>query len=386
MAVDTRLPMAAQNPSIFDALQSGIKAEREMRRAPILEAIEQANLGRAEFDLERAPVLAGQSDQMFQQRQEQGQMQNEQEQERAQRAQLQRRAQVTLNLAQQAKNLPEAQREIFKQTLDPAQLQAAGISPEEIAQFPTDDASIDNLSAQMQSFLSSESQGATAGQREFRSLTEGLSEDEIEKAKRIKLGLSGRATGSAVQTIAENMGISVSEVEKLLSKSKKEGLESTAGGQLSLEEAKLKVDDLRKDAINKLNAQDTDVSVAISDINKLLSNDLYKRIYGKGESVYPDLLRSQDGVDALKLRDRVVGLVVLAARGKLKGQGTITDSEQDILAKSATILKDPDISEKLALEEINRVKSFFESKGGNSSAASSNDFDFEYDPATGTFK
>lgn len=42
----------------------------------------------------------------------------------------------------------------------------------------------------------------TSGQREFQSLTEGLSVDDIGSARRIKLGLDPRATGSASQTIA----------------------------------------------------------------------------------------------------------------------------------------------------------------------------------------
>lgn len=43
----------------------------------------------------------------------------------------------------------------------------------------------------------------TAGQREFESLTEGLTKEQKKEATLIKLGLSPRAVGSAIQTISE---------------------------------------------------------------------------------------------------------------------------------------------------------------------------------------
>ncbi len=45
--------------------------------------------------------------------------------------------------------------------------------------------------------------GPTAAQREFESLTEDLTSEQRQEAKLIKLGLSPRAVGSAIQTIAE---------------------------------------------------------------------------------------------------------------------------------------------------------------------------------------
>jgi len=46
--------------------------------------------------------------------------------------------------------------------------------------------------------------GLTAEQREFADLTKGLAPEQKQQAKMIKLGLSPRAVGSAIQTIADN--------------------------------------------------------------------------------------------------------------------------------------------------------------------------------------
>jgi len=57
--------------------------------------------------------------------------------------------------------------------------------------------------AQAGGYLEVPNQEATAGQREFESLTAGLPEEQKQEARLIKLGLSSRAVGSAIQTIAE---------------------------------------------------------------------------------------------------------------------------------------------------------------------------------------
>lgn len=75
-------------------------------------------------------------------------------------------------------------------------------------------------------------------------------------------------------------------------------------------------------------------------------------IYGKGESLYPELLRSQRGIDAMAQRDQLISMLQLGARGELKGQGPITENEQKILSKAATALDNPDISPTLAARYI----------------------------------
>ena len=49
--------------------------------------------------------------------------------------------------------------------------------------------------------------GKTAGQKEWSDLTKGLSKNELQLAKRIKLGLDPRAMGSASQTISQDQAL-----------------------------------------------------------------------------------------------------------------------------------------------------------------------------------
>lgn len=71
-------------------------------------------------------------------------------------------------------------------------------------------------------------------------------------------------------------------------------------------------------------------------------------IYGRGESLYPTLLRSQSGIDMMAQRDRLIGMLELAAAGEMKGQGQITESERKILKDSVTTLNKADISPRMA--------------------------------------
>ena len=70
-------------------------------------------------------------------------------------------------------------------------------------------------------------QNLTASERDFQSLTRGLPEEEVIQARRIRLGLDPRATGSAAQTISER-GIAdeVAQTEQTLSRGRQRGKES----------------------------------------------------------------------------------------------------------------------------------------------------------------
>ncbi len=52
--------------------------------------------------------------------------------------------------------------------------------------------------------INQDSTGKPAGVREFESMTEGLSEEEIDRARRIELGLEPRASTSATERIAQD--------------------------------------------------------------------------------------------------------------------------------------------------------------------------------------
>ena len=97
---------------------------------------------------------------------------------------------------------------------------------------------------------------------------------------------------------------------------------------------------------------------ALDNLDALLKDDAYKAIYGTGDNFLPTL--RSDSVTLESQRDQVVDLLGLESREKLKGSGTISDSESAALARSATILGNPGISEAAALKEIGRVREVFE--------------------------
>jgi hypothetical protein len=98
---------------------------------------------------------------------------------------------------------------------DPAQrLQTFEMARPELAQFdieiPTNltlESVTDEGLAPLEASLAGFAQGPeqlTGAQREFRSLTEGFTPEEVDLARRVKAGIKGRAVGSAAQTIAES--------------------------------------------------------------------------------------------------------------------------------------------------------------------------------------
>lgn len=86
-----------------------------------------------------------------------------------------------------------------------------------------------------------------------------------------------------------------------------------------------------------------------------LSEADLSKIYGFGESMYPDFLRSPEGAGLVAKRDQLVGMLTLAARGELKGQGPITEGEQAMLSKAATILTNENIPPELAKSELDEA-------------------------------
>ena len=86
----------------------------------------------------------------------------------------------------------------------------------------------------------------------------------------------------------------------------------------------------------------------------LADADLSK-IYGRGESFYPEFARSQEGIDLIAQKDQLLGMLKLGARGELKGQGPITEGEQKILGDAVTVLSNQNISPDLARSAIDRA-------------------------------
>lgn len=91
--------------------------------------------------------------------------------------------------------------------------------------------------------------------------------------------------------------------------------------------------------------------------------------FGTGERFFPDAIRGQKSINLRREIDKMASLLELAAANKLKGQGTVTENERNILRQSITLLKDETISPAKALEELKKGRKFFadrlQSRGEN---------------------
>lgn len=100
----------------------------------------------------------------------------------------------------------------------------------------------------------------------------------------------------------------------------------------------------------------------------VLCDDLKKadfnKIYGRGESLYPELARSQEGINMIAKRNQLVAMLKLGAAGELKGQGSITDPERQMIGEAATMLANPNIDPKLARESLDMAMTVFRRNAG----------------------
>jgi len=170
------------------------------------------------------------------------------------------------------------------------------------------------------------------------------------------LGVEVTQTGAIEQAKSD---VNISEVTTLedISKEKKLDIQKK---QVTLDETKAKNKETRDTAINTKNARRREADAAVVQIDSLLDDDRFSNAFGKVVTTTPELLRRQESIDAIADVNQIKGLITLESRQKLKGQGTITDSEQKILAQSATILDNPMISDERARKELIKIKRVFE--------------------------
>ena len=141
------------------------------------------------------------------------------------------------------------------------------------------------------------------------------------------------------------------------SQEKQQGIELN---KIKIDETKINNEQKRQEAIDQKNIRRTEADAAVDRIDSLLKDDRFSKAFGKVVTTTPELLRPQDAIDAIAAVDQVRGLITLESRQKLKGQGTITDTEQKTLEQSASILSNPLISDEAARRELRRVKRIFE--------------------------
>jgi hypothetical protein len=227
--------------------------------------------------------------------------------------------------------------------------------------------------------------GASAGTREFQNLlniAQNPSSSDVERnAALIKLRVNPGASTSAAERIATNQtlgaqvatqkgsestateqaksDVKIAEAQRLEQETEggRQGIESR---RLNIDETKIKNEQQKQDAINSKNSRRSEADSAVSQVSSLLAGDRFSAAFGKIVTNTPDIAKSQASIDAIADINQIKGLLTLESRQKLKGQGTISDGEQKILAESATVLNNPLISDERARRELRKIRNVFE--------------------------
>lgn len=222
--------------------------------------------------------------------------------------------------------------------------------------------------------------GLSAGEREFDMLTEGLSERDKEIARRIKLGLSPRAVGSASQTIAETGRTSVvaaSEAE-IAGAKKEAGLTAELKLKPEIEKAvATSVAGAKADADSIANQKSDDAAFNLYQTAfSGLSSSLGQTTTGPFFGLMPAVTSKQ------QIADGAIAAVapILKQMFRAAGEGTFTDSDQKILLDMIPTRKDkPEAREAKLLNIDAIVRSKLKQTEGVSKR-------LKYNPETGQFE
>lgn len=253
-----------------------------------------------------------------------------------------------------------AQRTQFFQTRAPALLKR-GVPQEAVQELLTAD---ENLLSQLKdvgvAMGFGVQQGATTKQRDLDDILKRLPQDQHQAAIEYAAGLRGRPGESRQERLANDPILSalVAQSEANIAATTDRAradvdLETDPVIAAATARAKGKVEaELKRQAQEVVQSNKLDDARVLYD--NLRNSDL-SAIYGRGESLYPSLLRSQGGIDLMAQRDRLISMLKLGARGELKGQGPITEGEQKLVGDAVTVLGNPDISPDLAISALDEA-------------------------------
>lgn len=282
-----------------------------------------------------------------------------------------RKLTVLRNLAANARKLPMEQRQQFLQNSAVA-LESLGYTPEQIASQPLDDQSLDQYVAQISSALPMND--STVRVQSSQVLDDGttvqvMSDGSTRVTDPSGAELRGAERSSAIKQ-ANQYGVDL--------QTQRAGGRVRAGLEERMElEPELQADIARakaevKAAVEKQVSQQGQLgklSDAQSIYDRMRDSDL-EIIYGRGEKWYPEFLRSQRGIDLMADRDQLIGMLQLGARGELKGQGPITDSEQKILSNAVTVLGNANVSPQRAKDALDEAMNILRRNAGIGQGAS----------------
>lgn len=336
--------------------------------------------------------------------------QNQQEISRADYEQAQQRLVVLGRLAEKAKELPLSERYAFAQSINPELLQSVGIDPKTVSSQQLDDNSLNSLIA----LAKAHSPQSGQYRKESVSTNQGLmvfdpstgsyvaakgSDGSPLSAAQYDASLQGQIAGAKAGATNQSDLAYDPEIER---RKKQAVADVEASTRPAIEGAVTAARNTAEQEANKRQSQavaSDKLDDAEAIYSKLMNADLDK-IYGRGESVYPELMRSQEGIDLIANRDQFVSMLKVGARGELKGQGAVSDSDAKTVSEAATILGNPNISPAAAKEASDRAiaalrRSAGKGKplGGSGQGSSAPGITgktagakLTYDPATRTFK
>lgn len=272
-----------------------------------------------------------------------------------------RQAEVFNRLAKHARSLPTPEaREQFKQSINQDVLLSVGLTPEqvqEVRQSPVDDASLDSLIAQTQAVLPQ--QQGTAGEREFASMTSGLSKEDREKARRIQLGLDPRAVGSAaITTATTGLTDTVAGSEATIAGAKSgssetaklaaqlDGLPKVKSAVLQAEQQVKELGDKRTKA-----AQDQITMNMYQSAMAGLAEGLEGTTTGAIAGRLPAITANQ------QIAEGAVAAIapILKATFRTAGEGTFTDKDQELLLAMVPTRKDVPEARAAKINNINAI-------------------------------
>ncbi len=193
-----------------------------------------------------------------------------------------------------------------------------------------------------------------------------LRERELEQRRELAFAKPEIAGKTEAEKIEAQRGRKA-EVAGEVAGAAQEAREATAGGvqkrrlaQVQIDETKARNAQARADAVNVKNIRRTEAGNAVTQINSLLKGDRFSAAFGRFLPSVPESLRPQRSIDVRAEVDQVVGLLTLESREKLKGQGTITDSEAKTLGQSSTTLGNPRLSMPAVRKELRKIRDIFE--------------------------
>lgn len=256
--------------------------------------------------------------------------------------------QLALNIASMTDQFMRQTRESVKR-LPPEQ--AAQVFKQRSAQFfaPLQEAGIPlgGLPEQLQQNVTAQSFGTPESDRNFEKFVRGINgatyrqfdDGSVEPSQDFQLPAEQSARRETT-TLAPGQIL----VDKETGQTIAEGPEKPQS-----QNEQVKAQEREKAEAEKVRSRAAIVDMAQS----LLDDGATKRVFGPIQARTPTFSGSVKDAEARV--DRLVSMISLESRQKLKGQGTITDSETKMLAEAATVLANRTLSDEAVDQELRRI-------------------------------